>query len=159
VNAQDQELAVRTAHSLKGAAGALGIVTVQQLAGEMEDLLGEGLAGIEDEMYENLEKILAEAIVLFHKVAGLPDADSEPLSTPQKVTAEILQRLDLLQQQLEDYDSEAEDRLDGLRKDLAGSAMVELLAPIAKAVSAYEFETAAEQLTEVMAGLKDHYSE
>jgi signal transduction histidine kinase/CheY-like chemotaxis protein len=159
VTAKDQELAVRTAHSLKGAAGALGIVTVQKLAGEMEDLLGEGLAGIEDEMYENLEKILAEAIVLFHKVTSLPDADSEPLSTPQKVTAEILERLALLQQQLDDYDSEAEDRLDSLMKDLVGSGVVELLAPIAKAVSAYEFETAAEQLAEVRAGLREHYSE
>ena len=86
------------------------------------------------------EEILAEAIVLFHKVASLPDADSEPLSTPQKVTAEILERFALLQQQLDDYDSEAEDRLDSLMKDLVGSGVVELLAPIAKAVSAYEFE-------------------
>jgi hypothetical protein len=44
-------------------------------------------------------------------------------------------------------------------KDLVGSGVVELLAPIAKAVSAYEFDTAAEQLAEVRAGLREHYSE
>ncbi|GAG84760.1 unnamed protein product, partial [marine sediment metagenome] len=146
VKAGDQELAVRTAHSLKGAAGALGITEVQELAAELEIALGESLQGVDVKLYEGLEQRLANSIVVIQAATPGQVASSEPVLEPLKISSEIFARLALIQQQLEDFDSEAEDSLDDLKADLVGSELAELLVPISKSVSAYDMEQAAEQL-------------
>jgi HPt (histidine-containing phosphotransfer) domain-containing protein len=159
VAADDQELAVRTAHSLKGASGALGAVAVQEVAGQLEARLKESLKGIDESLYEELAKTLETSIGLIRSATGTPAAESDAPTEPIEITAEILERLASLQQQLEDFDSEAEDTLDALSNELQGSEAGSLLAPIRKAVAAYDMESAAVQLADVITKLKEQYSE
>jgi polar amino acid transport system substrate-binding protein len=155
----DQELAVRTAHSLKGASGALGAVAVQEVAGQLEALLKESLKGIDENLYEELAKTLESSIGLIRSATEIPAAVSEASSAPQEITAEIFERLATLRKQLEDFDSEAEDTLDALSNELQGSGLGSLLAPIRKAVAAYDMESAAAQLADVITKLKEQHSE
>jgi two-component system sensor histidine kinase/response regulator len=157
--AGDQELAVRTAHSLKGAAGALGITEVQGLAAELELALGKSFQGVDMKLYEDLEQHLANSIALIQAAMPTAVASSESVLEPPKINSEIFVRLAFIQQQLEDFDSEAEDSLDDLKADLMGSDVAELLVPISKLVSAYDMEQAAEQLAEMRATLKEQYSD
>jgi CheY-like chemotaxis protein len=155
----DQELAVRTVHSLKGASGALGAMAVQELAGQLEDLLKESLTGFHENLYEELAQLLETSIGLIHGAIGTPATQSGASSEPIEITPRIFENLALLQQQLEDFDSEAEDTLDGLKEDLRGSEAGKLLESIAKAVSSYDMESAAEQLLDVVTKLKDQSNE
>jgi CheY-like chemotaxis protein len=155
----DQELAVRTAHSLKGASGALGAVAVQEVAGQLEALLKEGLQGIDENLYEELAKILETSIGLIRSATRTPAAESDAPSEPVEITAEIFERLATLRKQLEDFDSEADDTLDALSNELQGSGLGSLLAPIRKAVAAYDMESAAAQLADVITKLKEQHSE
>jgi polar amino acid transport system substrate-binding protein len=159
VAADDQELAVRTAHSLKGASGALGAVAVQEVAGQLEARLKESLKGIDEGLYEELAKILETSIGLIRSATGTPAAGSDAPTEPIEITAEILERLASLQQQLEDFDSEAEDTLDALWNELQGSEAGSLLAPIRKAVAAYDMESAAAQLADMITKLREQHSE
>jgi CheY-like chemotaxis protein len=159
VEADDQELAVRTAHSLKGASGALGAVAVQEVAGQLEARLKESLKGIDESLYEELAKILETSIGLIRSASGTPAAESDAPTEPIEITAEILERLASVQQQLEDFDSEAEDTLEALSTELQGSEAGSLLAPIRKAVAGYDMESAAEQLADVITKLKEQHSE
>ena len=157
VSAGDQELAVRTAHSLKGASGALGAIAVQEAAGELEFRLNVGLSGVGEEFYEALGEALATAITAIQGATGAVAAAAGPSSEPKEITMEIFERLDTLQQQLEDFDSEAEDTLDALLAEMVNYEAGSLLEPIRKAVSAYDMESAAEQLVEVTTKLKEQY--
>jgi signal transduction histidine kinase/DNA-binding response OmpR family regulator/HPt (histidine-containing phosphotransfer) domain-containing protein len=159
IHAGDQELAVRTAHSLKGSAGALGIIEVQELAGEVEALLKKSLQQDDENLYRNLEGKLQDSLTLIRSVIGSPDSTSESLPEPQPVNAEVFERLARLQIQLDDSDSEAEDTLEELKADLMAYGVVELLTPIAKAVAAYDLESAAEQLPRMVKMLRERCGE
>jgi PAS domain S-box-containing protein len=155
VEAGDQELAVRTAHSLKGASGALGAVSVQKMASELESRLTKTLEGISENDYSQLSEVLDKAISLICKETT-GEEKNKPSNTqkPFKLTNEILEQLNLLLQQLEDSDSEAEDTLEALSDMLKDSSAEKMLITIRKAVSAYDMDSAAEQLKEVMSKLR-----
>ena len=157
--AQDQELAVRTAHSLKGSAGALGINVIQELAGKIEVALKEGLQGIDESVYQMLALRLQDAVVLIESAIGAPVSPAESAAEIVPINSEVFERLILLQGQLDEFDSEAEDTLEGLKADLARCGVVDLLKPVAKAVAAYDMESAAEQLPAVVKLLREQYSE
>ena len=72
VAAGDQELAVRTAHSLKGAAGALGVEAVQASAGALESALAADLDGVDPALYQTLESDLAEALAVIDNALVTP---------------------------------------------------------------------------------------
>ena len=157
IAAGDQELAVRTAHSLKGAAGALGAIAIQERAAELEEKLKTGLDGAESGSIDALAESLAAAVKTIYAVMGASEQAAAESSGTVAVTAEILERLGKLQHQLENFDSEAEDTLNALLDELGSSAAGQLLAPIGRLVSAYDMEEAAAQLgkvTTMIAGMK-----
>jgi CheY-like chemotaxis protein len=159
VRADDQELAVRTAHSLKGAAGALGISTVQSLAGTLEERLAELPLTLDEEHCSALADSLAAAVEAIDKVLPTAAGAPESASADVAISSDIIDQLETLKAQLEDFDSEAEDTLDWLRQALAGSDLAAELAPIARQVAAYDLEAAAEQLEVVLSTLGDVGSE
>jgi polar amino acid transport system substrate-binding protein len=155
----DQELAVRTAHSLKGSAGTLGIKAVQAVAGELETLLAKDLQGAEESHYAKLEESLEGAIALIMELSA-PAGAVQATNSGEGVVDEVLfERLEALQMQLDEFDAEAEDSLEQLRADLAGTELDTLLAPVADLVSAYNMEQAAEQLTQLVGKLREQHSE
>jgi HPt (histidine-containing phosphotransfer) domain-containing protein len=155
VLANDQELAIRIAHSLKGASGALGATEVQEAAGQLEAQLKDDIDGIDEELFEKSSATLKATIILITKALDTVEVVVESPSEPPQITAEILERLALLLQQLEDFDSESEDTLDTLLMDLTGSKAATLLQSVSKEVKAYELESAAEKLAEIVSELKD----
>ena len=155
VLANDQELAIRIAHSLKGASGALGATEVQEAAGQLEAQLTDDIDGIDEELFEKSRATLKATIILITKALDTVQVVVESPSEPPQITAEILERLALLLQQLEDFDSESEDTLDTLLMDLIGSKAATLLESVSKEVKAYELESAAEKLAEIVSKLKD----
>jgi HPt (histidine-containing phosphotransfer) domain-containing protein len=159
VIAGDKELAVRTAHSLKGSAGALGIVALQDLAAALEAKLGEGLEHFDESLAGKLSQSLENTVTLIGSAAGSTAPGAAASSPPAQVDAQLIARLALLQEQLEDFDAEAEDSLDALRSDLVGCDLDQSLAPIARSVAAYDMEIAAQQVAALTSKLKDQYSE
>lgn len=159
VHQGDQELAVRTAHSLKGAAGALGIATLQSVAGELEAALKQGFDDVNDSLYGKLSECLDDAIDQINRVTDTPIAAVANAARVQEIGVVILEQLAALQAQLEDFDSEAEDTLRSLLEALAGTGVEALFEPIVRAVSAYDMESAAQQLLDVTTRLKAKISE
>ena len=78
---------------------------------------------------------------------------SIPSKPPSLVAVLVLQR------ELEDYDAEAEDTLNVLRTELAGSPIFRELEPVASLVAAYELESAAEQLRQITKQLEEKFVE
>ncbi len=154
---KDQELAVRVAHSLKGASGALGVLKVQELAGQLEGRLKDGLAGVEESLYQGLRDELGRVIENIR--SAMPSSTNDSMASSVGLTPEIMVRFSLLQQQLDDYDAEAEDTLLELRADMGRSEFAGMLEPIIKAVSAYDMEAAGEHLTAVINSLEEEYGE
>jgi CheY-like chemotaxis protein/HPt (histidine-containing phosphotransfer) domain-containing protein len=155
LRAGDQEAAVRAVHSLKGAAGALGIVALQALAGELEEALGESLEAVGDEALQRLQEQLDKTLDVIDSAQGEDAAGSDPATRPAEIDAALLEQLGLLQQQLEDFDSEADDTLRALLSGLNGSPAAEQLAPLAALVSAYDMEAAAQQLAQIIPRMEE----
>lgn len=155
----DHELAVRTAHSLKGAAGALGAVAVQEAAGRLEADLKARSNGATPapDLIDPLASSLEQAVETINTNLGSPDQGAAGAGEPVAINSEMLERLADLHQQLEDYDSEAENTLNDLVTDLGNSPAAILLAPISRLVSNYDMEEAAIQLYAVMDKLQEMY--
>jgi hypothetical protein len=83
--------------------------------------------------------------------AQSPSGTAEPVV----ITSEMLERLADLHRQLEDFDSEAEDTLNGLLTELGNSSAAALLAPVGKLVAAYDMEEAAAELERATAKLQE----
>ncbi len=155
IQAGDDELAVRTAHSLKGASGALGAVGVQEAAAALEANLKADPQNADPELIAALADSLARAVQTVEATLGSGAQVSAGAGKPAAITAELLARLAVLRQQLENFDSEAEDTLEGLLAELGSSSAAALLAPVGRLVSAYDMEEAAEELERVMAKLEE----
>jgi signal transduction histidine kinase/DNA-binding response OmpR family regulator len=151
----DDELAVRTAHSLKGAAGALGAVGVQEAAARVETDLKTGAANADPNLIDALTDSLKLAVQTIEGALGSGAQDVIGTGEPVAVTSEILERVAHLHGQLESFDSEAEDTLSGLLAELGSSAAAALLAPVDKLVSSYDMEEAATELERAMAKLQE----
>ena len=151
----DGELAVRTAHSLKGAAGALGAVSVQEAAARLETELNAGAENADPSLIDALADTLEHTIETIKASLGSAEQGSPSTGEAVAITQETLARLSDLHQQLEDFDSEAEDTLNGLLDELGGSSAAALLAPVGKLVSAYEMEAAAVELERAMTALQE----
>jgi signal transduction histidine kinase/DNA-binding response OmpR family regulator/HPt (histidine-containing phosphotransfer) domain-containing protein len=151
----DGELAVRTAHSLKGAAGALGAVSVQEAAAQLETELKAGAENADPSLIDALTDTLEHTIETIKASLGSAEQGSPSTGEAVAITQEMLERLSNLHQQLEDFDSEAEDTLNGLLTELGNSPAAALLATVAKHVSAYDMEEAAAELERATAKLKE----
>ena len=151
----DGELAVRTAHSLKGAAGALGAVSVQEAAAQLETELKAGAENADPSLIDALADTLEHTIETIKASLGSAEQGSPSTGEAVAITQEMIERLSDLHQQLEDFDSEAEDTLNGLLTELGNSPAAALLATVAKHVSAYDMEEAAAELERATAKLKE----
>jgi signal transduction histidine kinase/CheY-like chemotaxis protein len=155
IRAGDGELAIRTAHSLKGAAGALGAVGVQEAAARVETDLKAGRANADPILIDALADTLEHAVQTIKATLGSGAQSPSGTAEPVVITSEMLERLANLHRQLEDFDSEAEDTLNGLLTELGNSSAAALLAPVGKLVAAYDMEEAAAELERATAKLQE----
>jgi len=151
----DDELAVRTAHSLKGAAGALGAVGVEEAAAQLESALKAGPANADPHLIDTLADSLERAVETIKASLDSGDQGSAVTGDAVAITSEMLERFAHLHRQLESFDSEAEDTLNGLLAELGSSTAAALLTPVCKLVSSYDMEEAAAELERTMVKLQE----
>ena len=105
-NVEDHEGAVRTAHSLKGIAGTIGLLELQSAAGRLEAAVrdDQGEERVR-ECYTGTLQALEQALHLIDQVINNPAATAEPNNTDQP--GEVLSRLKMLRMLVADADTDA----------------------------------------------------
>jgi HPt (histidine-containing phosphotransfer) domain-containing protein len=143
VNEGDWELVQRSAHSLKGVAGNIGAISLQEASKRVESLAREKTCddAARNLMYSELQRVLSS-------LATLPadeQAESEPYSEGNVAT--VLMRLG---KQLSDYDTEAQDTLEANHSLFSKGELATVFQPLKDAVEAYDYDTAKELLDEAL---------
>ena len=141
--------AERLAHSLKGAAGNLGINQIFHLAGNLERAIRESLDGVEG---------------LVKELASMLDLQIQTIQEALKVAAPIAEKRDAaglvdpiaastavgrLRELLEASDADAPDAYANLAEILQGTVDPSQLDALSAAVNAFDFETALIQLNDI----------
>ena len=148
----DQEGSVRAAHTLKGVSGSIGASAVQQAAAKLEAALKESPADLPDELMQQTEAALTAVL---EPIRALVTTGDEPeVATTSELPADLKEQLSALRDLLEDYDTEAGDRLDTLLGQVKGTELHIELAAIRARLDQYDFEGAAEKLAPIVERLE-----
>ncbi|GLI56615.1 hypothetical protein PM10SUCC1_21290 [Propionigenium maris DSM 9537] len=147
---------IRGAHTLKGVAGNIGAKRLYELAKELEGRLKENgevdsLLGIVD---EEIVKICEEIEVLTSDTSKEEKTTVKVEIDPETVGRELKG----LKELLEEYDTEAEEKLEEIKSHLAGRGVDELLRRVEGCINNYDFEGALdhlEKLTEEVESLEE----
>jgi HPt (histidine-containing phosphotransfer) domain-containing protein len=150
----DHEGTVRLAHTLKGVAGTIGASALQQSAARLE-------AALKGQPEAAPEAVISETGIELDRVRSVIQAvaAAEPVSGGGggggAVPADLSSRLQELLEKLEQYDSEADDVLEEVLGQVAGTALADPLHALKKRVGQYDFEGAAEDLKRLVASLDE----
>jgi HPt (histidine-containing phosphotransfer) domain-containing protein len=142
--ADDQELTVRLAHTLKGVSGSIGATDLLKLATNLE-------ASIKERSNGSITELLTETGAELQRIIGLIeniDAGKSPPKSgdPKQLPENLEQDLRLLLDKLEDFDSAAEDAIFEILEAVNGTPVYEMLLGIKKHIGKYDLETAASEL-------------
>jgi CheY-like chemotaxis protein/HPt (histidine-containing phosphotransfer) domain-containing protein len=150
----DHEGTVRLAHTLKGVAGTVGASALQESAASLEAALKGQPEEVPEAQITHTEAELDRTLSVLQAVAT-----AEPLSGSGDggggVPADLSSRLQGLLEKLEQYDSEADDVLEEILGQVAGTPLADPLRALKKRVGEYDFEGAAEDLKELVASLDE----
>jgi two-component system sensor histidine kinase/response regulator len=135
----DAETAERIAHTLKGTAGTIGAVSIQEQAERIEQLIHQGSAAEMAELLAPLEKDLTLMVQSIENVLPKEHSPSAPASEVdwRRVKEVVAQLLTLLQEK----DAEAIDVFEEA-EDLLWSAFGPSAAPVKKALQSYQLKEA-----------------
>jgi two-component system sensor histidine kinase/response regulator len=140
----DAESARRAAHSLKGMAGNLSAHKLQSLAADAEQAVQSGDHAAVQEPLEGIREAMAG---LRDSLCVVPDAGApEAEGAVDKAEASRLARK--LSERIAAYDPEAEQTLESLEQAL-GARGGEALARLTRAVSGFDFKSAANALRDL----------
>lgn len=149
LNEGDQKLAGRIAHTARGAAGTLGMKSVQALAGDLEAAIGEKAS----DLAAKLGKFTTLLELQVHAIRGaLAEASSAEEEHPKvapfdpAVASEAIARLRRL---LEANDPEARAEFDALAGAVAGRSDKVRLHELREAADELDFEGALTKLKEI----------
>jgi two-component system, sensor histidine kinase and response regulator len=140
---QDRVLAERLAHTLKGVAGLVGATSVQQLSGQLEADIHQGLEKeVLEPLLEQLDVTLGALYDAIDKVLPAP-VQPAPLASggilDRDEVQAIIRRFSLL---LKEYDAEAIDLFEQSVHLLATALGEESCRSIERAARHYDFDTA-----------------
>lgn len=146
----DFETAVREAHTLKGLAGNIGASSLYSVAAEAEAGLKKGTSYGLEEVFNNLKTELFELVTVISD--AMPKKKTETATgTTEKITEDELSELSAL---LDDMDSEAADSAAGIADKLKSSGHGELAVKLIKHIDNFDFDAAAEVLSDIRNTLK-----
>jgi len=138
------ELAVRLAHTLKGVSGSVGAIELFNSAAKLETAIKEQAdSGVEGLLAQNGAE-LRRVIELIESITTR--GQSSPSTEDKSLPENLEQKLQLLLDQLEEYDSAAEDTFFDILETVDGHLVHEMLLAIKKHITKYDFETAASEL-------------
>ena len=142
----DREAAHRAAHSFKSVAGNVGATGLQELAAELERVIGSGQP--RSRIEQTLRPLESALSALLSALAlQLPEATGAATTAPDLVR---LRRVgEQLLRQLDEGDAEAQ-QTSALHASLLGAAMGDAHARYAHAVSRYDFDEARQLLQDCL---------
>ena len=143
VETGDAEEALRHAHTLKGVSGNIGAGELQKAAADLEAALKVNPSLLPESLLTRAEAELEKVLLAIGDVS--PGTVTAKGST-KALTADLIPQLEQLQEKLEAYDSEAEDLMEELLGQVAGSEAASWLEPVQSLIEQYDLETAAEEL-------------
>jgi PAS domain S-box-containing protein len=142
----DQALAQRIAHTLKGTAGNIGATLLHKKATELESALHEESIEPQTILLETAGELNRLLSLIEPMAINIRTTVSEKNINPEKLT----KRLQQLQQHLDEYSSESLEALeDILQLPMAASLQSDLL-KLQKSVTNYDFERAAIELKKLI---------
>ena len=144
----NNEEAVRLAHTLKGVSGTIGATALQEAAAKLE-------AALNGQADAPLDALMTEAAVLLDEAVSVIQTLTEPPETVSEgaqasVSADLLPRLRQLLQQLEEYDTEAEEVLEDILGQVSQNALGTPLQNLKKAMAQFDFDNASANLKVVI---------
>ena len=134
----DQELAVRTAHTLRGVAGNIGATALQNSAAELE----AGLREAQSDLQPILERTAEELRKLLDLIEPLT-IDQQTAPAHKTINHDVLtSKLRQLLQQLEAYDTESDELLDEILKQPLAADLRADLQRLQQLIGQYDFDNA-----------------
>jgi signal transduction histidine kinase len=152
LRADNREEAVRVAHTLKGVSGSIGASDLQEVATQLESSLNDGDGEPIEELCVQAAAELTRVVDLINNLepAGTASSGGQSGSLP----ADFEEQLQALLILLEEYDSAAEDKLQVILDQAAGTAASDPLQALKGAVGKYDFETAATDLASIIESIQ-----
>ena len=145
----DRSQAERLAHSLKGAAGNLGIKRVFQSAGSLERAIRSSQTGLED-LIRNLASVMNRQVQIIRSalLASSATAGKQPEVRPAD-PAKVMAAMTRLRELLEVNDADSSEVYATLAGLLRGAVDPSRLEALEEAVKSYDFQTALIRLDEI----------
>jgi HPt (histidine-containing phosphotransfer) domain-containing protein len=143
---------VRVAHTLKGVSGSIGASDLQAVATKLESALIDGAGDQFEALCAQAGAELARVVDLINDLqsAGTASAGGQAGALP----ADFEEQLKALLGLLEEYDSAAEDKLQEILDQAAGTEASDRLHVLKGAIGQYDFETAASDLASIIESIQ-----
>ena len=143
----DHETAIRLAHTLKGVAGNIGALSLQAAATNVESAINENDPSTIESAITELQSSLNESFDIIQTALLSDDQEKDHVVMDLKIVSSTLH---LLKEQIENFDSSATETCDILSKQLQDTSFNKEVTQLAKALNAYDFES-AEQFADELA--------
>ena len=145
---KDQELAVRTAHTLKGVSGNLGVTELFQTTKKLEALLHEGITDMDaiNKQLESVNELLIPLIKEIDEFRKEQQKDEKKVEATELNIDEVKHVVAELKNSLEQYNADASESFDKLKSMLSGHGYEMEMMELEKHVNAYDFDSALEVL-------------
>ncbi|MBF0421046.1 MAG: response regulator [Magnetococcales bacterium] len=146
----DMQTAERIAHTLKGIAGTIGAIELQNRAAVLEaDIIKQVKP---EDLLKSVEQLGMELLLVLEAIEKNLPKQSEPekhLSLEEESDQERKRKIRLLKEaseQLTNFDTEIENTLNNLRKGSISVEMLDLLKTMGRQIDQYNYDGAAETL-------------
>jgi len=146
--AQEDELARRLTHTLKGVSGSIGATGLSTVTAQLEAVINGRSEGNMAELLTQTRTELDRVLSLIGKIPA--QRSTAETGESQKLPKNLEQNLRLLLEKLEEYDSEAEETLIAILESVAGTPVYEMLMGIKKHIGEYALEAAASELQPII---------
>ena len=148
----NHKAAIRSAHTLKGTAGSIGATELQKAAAQLETALSDKQSNNYLQLLETTSielKNILSVIQTDHKHQEETTIEHKPIELNT-----LKDKLNILLRLLDEYDSEAEEFLDGIITQVSEPIIKTSLEAIMKQITQYDFETAAIDLRDLIPKIK-----
>jgi HPt (histidine-containing phosphotransfer) domain-containing protein len=142
--ANDNEAAVRHAHTLKGVAGAIGAGDLQAAAARLEAELKKAAAVLPESMIAETESELRKVLDPLWAIFAADESAAEPVRG--QLPDDYADQLRKLKNLIDEYDTEAGDALEKLLERVRGTDEHLELSSVKRLLDGYDFDAAAEAL-------------
>jgi CheY-like chemotaxis protein len=145
---KDQDLTIRTAHTLKGVSGNLGANELFQATKKLEELLHEGITDMDaiNKQLNGVNELLLPLIKEIDEFQKEQQKDEVEAEATELNIDEVKQVMADLKNNLEQYSTEASESFDKLKSRLSGHGYDMEMMELEKHINAYDFDSALELL-------------